>query len=65
MIILSKLIYYCKNNDDNNCPKKDTCKRFLECTDDKNSTTLYKLSCTENNEYKLYIKRELEENTNE
>lgn len=46
-------IYYCIN-ENNNCPKKDTCKRYKSVGDGL-STTLYKEVCTENNNYILYI----------
>lgn len=63
---MSKLIYYCKNNADNTCPKKDTCERYIECKDKENSSTLYKMSCTKDNKYQLYIENKKEEvNTNE
>lgn len=46
-------LYYC-TNENNNCPKKDTCKRHNNVVDNP-STTLYKEACTENNNYILYI----------
>lgn len=58
-------IYYCTNNEDNNCPKKNECKRFIN-TENKCVTTLYKSSCTEDNDYILFIKHDgnLKEETN-
>ena len=49
-------IYYCTNNN-NTCQKKETCKRYLD-VDGKNHATLFKMACTENNNYILYIKKE-------
>lgn len=53
---MNDLLYYC-TRDNNTCSKKETCERYLEA-DNKNSATLFKLSCTENNNYILYIKQE-------
>lgn len=47
-------IYYC-TNENNNCPKKDTCKRYKSVGDNP-SSTLYKEACTKKNNYILYIK---------
>ena len=52
-------LYYCVK-DNNDCPKKDTCKRYIE-SDDKDKTTLFKMACTENNDYVLFIKHEEKE----
>lgn len=49
------LIYYCKQ-ENNTCNKKEECKRYMECTKEKPQTTLYKVSCTEKNNYLLYMK---------
>lgn len=46
-------IYYCNNNE-NNCPKKDKCKRYLKSKDER-VASLYKEACTENNNYVLFI----------
>lgn len=48
-------IYYCTNNEDNNCPKKNECKRFVNAKD-QCVATLYKSSYTEDNDYILFIK---------
>lgn len=52
--------YYCCTKENNTCELKDTCARYL--TDDV-GTTLFKVMCTDENKYVLYIKRE-EELTN-
>lgn len=56
------MIYYC-TPDNNDCPKREECKRFVE-VDGKNHSTLYKVACTEKNNYVLYIKNDekVEEN---
>lgn len=52
-------IYYCSGNE-NNCPKKDQCKRYLKSKDER-VTSLYKEVCTENNNYILFIENKEEE----
>lgn len=46
-------LYFCKN-DDNTCDKKDSCRRYLEA-EGKNTATLFKVACTEDNGCVLYI----------
>lgn len=53
---MSDAIYYCTNKN-NTCKKKESCKRYLD-VDGKNHATLFKMACTENNNYILYIKKE-------
>ena len=48
-------IIYCYNDENNNCPYKDSCKRYTKSPGNE-SSTLYKSSCTEDNNYQLYIK---------
>lgn len=50
-------IYYCTQGEDNVCPKQNKCKRYIE-SKDKFTTTLFKESCTEENNYILYIEQE-------
>ena len=47
-------IYYC-TNENNICPKKETCKRYVE-VEGKNHATLFKVACTEDNNYVLFMK---------
>lgn len=47
------MIYYC-TNENNECAKKDTCKRYKSVGDNPTST-LYKEACNEKNNYILYI----------
>lgn len=49
-------IYYCTQNN-NSCPLKNSCTRYLEM-DGNDNTTLFKVSCTKDNNYILYIKSE-------
>lgn len=51
---MSDSIYYC-TNENNNCSKKEECKRYLD-VDGKNHATLFKRACTENNNYVLFIR---------
>ena len=50
---MSNLIYYC-TQENNTCPKKETCKRYMNA-EGKNHTTLFKVACTENNNYVLFM----------
>lgn len=52
-------LYYC-TKDNNDCPKKESCRRYIE-SDDKDKTTLFKMACTENNDYVLFIQYEEKE----
>ena len=54
-------VIYCENGEDNRCPKKESCKRYLHANE-HTSLKLYKLPCTRENNYLLYIK---EDYTNE
>lgn len=48
-------IYYCSKNN-NTCPKKDSCYRYVHCNENMNQSSLYKSSCTIDNNYILHIK---------
>lgn len=50
-------IYYCVK-ENNDCLKKESCKRYIE-SDDKDKTTLFKMACTEENDYVLFILHEV------
>lgn len=45
---------YCCTQENNNCPKKDTCFRFIN-PDNNPCATLFNYACTEDNKYLLYI----------
>lgn len=51
------IFYYCCTQENNNCPNKETCMRFLNAESEPH-TTLYKYACTEENGYHLYMKKE-------
>lgn len=53
-------IYYC-TNENNKCPKKEECKRYLEIDMDC-CATLFKRVCTKDNNYILFMKAEKEKN---
>lgn len=53
---MTESIYYCKK-ENNNCPKKDSCKRYLEA-DSKDCATLSRMACTKDNDYVLFLKCE-------
>ena len=50
------LIYFC-TNENNTCPKKDICKRYLKI-ENEDYAPLYRVMCTENNNYILFIEAE-------
>ena len=56
---MNDLLYFC-TRDNNTCPKKETCGRYLEA-ENKNIATLFKMSCTERNNYVLYIEYKKDE----
>ena len=60
---MSDLIYYC-TQDNNTCPKKEECKRYVE-VEGKNHATLFKVACTENNNYVLFMKSETDKEIEE
>ena len=51
-------IYYC-TKEDNYCPKKEECKRYIE--EDECRATLFKEACTEDNDYVLFMRIEQKE----
>ena len=52
-------LYYC-TNENNTCPKKEDCKRYVEA-ENNNTATLFKMACTEHNDYVLFMKHEKKE----
>lgn len=50
---MSDKIYYC-TKENNNCPKKEECKRFIE-SENQCNTTLFKVACTEENNFVLFM----------
>lgn len=51
------IFYYCCTQENNNCPNKESCMRYLNAESEPH-TTLYKYACTEENNYHLYMKKE-------
>ena len=51
---MNDFIYCCENNG-NTCEKKDKCSRYLKANEHICKTTLFKQSCTKDNEYILFM----------
>ena len=51
---MSDKIYYC-TQEDNYCPKKEECKRYMK-SENQCTATLFKMAYTEDNDYVLFIK---------
>lgn len=49
--------YYCEHYE-NKCPKKKQCRRYIN-TEDPCVVPLFKMMCTENNNYVLYMCSEI------
>ena len=47
-------IYYC-TQENNDCPRKEECKRYKE-SENQCTATLFKVACTKDNNYVLYMK---------
>ena len=61
---MNKKIFHCSKKD-NTCPKRNQCQRYIDSDKEgARSTTLFKVSCTEENERKLYMKVEEENESN-
>ena len=53
--------YICCTQEDNECPKREECKRFLNANEGT-SWTLFKYMCTEENDYHLFMEKEKDNN---
>lgn len=53
--------YICCTQEDNECPKREECKRFLNANEGT-SWTLFKYMCTEENDYHLFMEKEEDNN---
>ena len=51
------ILYYCCTQEDNDCPNKETCMRYLNAESAPHAT-LFKYACTEDNNYHLYLKKD-------
>lgn len=56
------LFYICCTQEENECPKKEECRRYLNANEGT-SWTLFKYMCTEENDYHLFMEKE-EDNIN-
>ena len=45
---MSDTIYYCKH-EENDCPVKDTCERYVDAEQHECKVTLYKAMCVDDN----------------
>ena len=52
------ILYYCCTQNNNNCPNKESCMRYLHA-DSEPHAKLFKYACTEDNNYQLYIAKEI------
>ena len=51
---MASSIYFC-TKENNTCPKQEICKRYMQ-SEGESVATLFKMACTEDNGYVLYIK---------
>lgn len=51
------ILYYCCTQENNDCPNKETCMRYLNA-ESAPHVTLFKYACTEDNNYHLYLKKD-------
>lgn len=57
------LFYICCAQEENECPRREECRRYLNANEGTN-WTLFKYTCTEENNYHLFMEKE-EDNINE
>lgn len=53
---MSDTIYYCKQ-EENDCPVKDTCERYVDAEHHQCKVTLYKAMCVDDNGRVLFINK--------
>lgn len=51
------ILYYCCTQNNNDCPNKEKCMRYLNA-DSSPHATLYKYACKEDNGYQLFMEKE-------
>ncbi len=51
------LFYICCTQEENECPKREECRRYLNANEGT-SWTLFKYMCTEENDYHLFMEKE-------
>ena len=49
--------YICCTQEDNECPRREECRRYLNANEGT-SWTLFKYVCTEENNYHLFMKQD-------
>lgn len=49
--------YICCTQENNDCPKKEECRRYLNANEGT-SWALFKYMCTEENDYHLFMEKE-------
>ena len=49
--------YICCTQEDNECPKREECRRYLNANEGTD-WTLFKYMCTEKNDYHLFLEKE-------
>jgi hypothetical protein len=59
---MNRAVYYCRQ-ENNTCPKREQCERFVNADKTENKTSLFKIACTEQNNFILFMKHQLEEET--
>lgn len=53
--------YICCTQEDNECPRREECRRYLNANEGT-SWTLFKYMCTEENDYHLFMEKEEDNN---
>lgn len=59
---MNRAVYYCRQ-ENNTCPKREQCERFVNADKTENKTSLFKIACTEQNNFILFMEHQLEEET--
>lgn len=60
---MADTLYYC-TQDNNDCPKKEECKRYININNEIH-TTLFKIACTDENNRILFLNKLQEGDNNE
>ena len=53
--------YICCTQEDNECPRREECRRYLNANEGT-SWTLFKYMCTKENDYHLFMEKEEDNN---
>ena len=57
---MNRAVYYCRQ-ENNTCPKREQCERFVNADKTENKTSLFKVACTAQNNFILFMKHQAEE----